>query len=301
MLPQLARRKTRLDGRIRGAFGCGTASQAGQCRLDKQQVTGKRHQVLVGHCFARRLDRMQFLAAALEAGAQVTTPDHAKGIADTLYRLRQTGQTRQLAAVAAHEKVQLVLHVTEILRQGITDRLEQLSIRPAEGTGRDTLLHLLREIVRQVRRLFHREYRRIPGRRAGNVIQHVLQQIDREVEHCRFFTLIHDLLEHAVELAEQRLRRRGGRLPVIQQCLGQRLTRVQQSPQTGGAGGAVEGIEHIADLHQRGGNVLPTNPVQQRLVIVAALMMNQLRKITVARTRPDGFCRDDGVELGCEQ
>ena len=73
-------------------------------------------------------------------------------------------------------------------------------------------------------------------------------------------------------------------------------TRIQQAPQTGGAGGAVEGIEHIGSASARWHTSCPRIQCSNAL-IVFALMMNQLRKFTIAEPGPDGFCRDDGIEL----
>ena len=295
VLPHLTRRKAWFDGCIRSTVRCGTTGQAGQCRLDKQQVAGERHQLLIGHHLARGLHRTQLLATSLEPGAQITTPDHAEGISYALYRLCQAGQACLLTAVTAHEQVELILHTAKILRQGIADCLEQFTIRATERTGRQTLMHLLGEIVRKVRRLLHSEYRRILRRRAGDVIQHVFQQVDREVEHCCLFPLVHDLLEYTVEFAEQRLCCRCRRLSIVEQCRGQRFTRVQQAAKTRGACGTVKRIEHIANLGQRRRHILAADPVQQCLVVMIALMMNQLWQITIARTRAHGFRCNNGI------
>ena len=56
----------------------------------------------------------------------------------------------------------MILHVAQVLGQGLADRLEQFAVRTTEGADRLTVLLFLREIIGQIGRLLYRHDARSP-------------------------------------------------------------------------------------------------------------------------------------------
>ena len=281
------------------AFVCATR-QTGERRLDEQQVARELHQAVFRRRLSGRLRGAKFIGTLFQTRPQIAATDHAERIADALDRCRQTGDPRELATVTAHEQIEPILHIAQVLGQRLTDRRKHLAIRPADLI--DGIRRLfIGKAVGDFRRLAHRDHRRIGRTRPGDVVEKVLEQLDRKVEHRDFLTLVDDRFEDPIELAEQGFDREARTTLVFQQHPGQRLAGIQQTPQPGRPGGTVQCVEQVVQLAERLIDILPLDQMQQGPVVVAALMVDQLRQITIPRARTDGIGRNDRVQLGREQ
>ena len=121
----------------------------------------------------------------------------------------------------------MIFHIPQILRQCIPYSLEQLAIGRTQRVEPVTLVRLLGKCIDEIYGTLDRHHCGVAGARARDVVEQVLQELDREIEHCGLLALIDYLLEHAVKPAEQRFDRDPRRLLVISQCHGKRLGGIQ--------------------------------------------------------------------------
>ena len=187
--------------------------------LDRQQHSGDLHQRGVAERHAAGQRQLQRRDLVLDALAQLAEAEHAEGVADLLQHVELRLQFLRLAAAAAHEDVQHVLDLREVLLDGHRDGVHQL-----DAGRRQAFAFLLDGIVdgqhlRELERLAHGGDAAGVGRGARDAVQEVVQQVDRRILSIALLAEVAEELELPVGLTEQALQRRRGLQAVVLQRL----------------------------------------------------------------------------------
>ena len=124
-------------------------------------------------------DLAQPLGLRLHARAQLTETEHTERVADLAQQLHLRGELLRLAGTAAHEDIEHVLDLAEILADRGGDRLHEL-----HGGRREILTLLLdafidRQQLRQAERAAHRAHAPAGGLGAADVVEEIVEQLHR--------------------------------------------------------------------------------------------------------------------------
>ena len=178
-----------------------------QLVLDADQRGGDLDQQRLARLEGAGDDLLQALGLRLHARAQVAQTQHPEGVADLAQQLDLGAELLRLGGAAAHEDIEDVLHLGEVLADGRGDRLHELHAR-----RRQVLPLLLDALIdgqqlRQPERGAHRRDARPRGLRATDVIEQVVQQLDGGRLRIPGLALLEEAADFAVAQAEQPLHR----------------------------------------------------------------------------------------------
>ena len=190
--------------------------------LDRQQHAGHLDERLLGRGFAHREHFRQIGDLLLHPLAQCAQAEHPQGVADLLQQIELRRELIDATAAAAHENVEHVLHLGQILLDGACDRVHQFDA----GRGQAFAL-VLDGIVdgqqlRQPERGAHRADAAALGGGARHVIQQIVEQIDGRVLAIAGLADLVQGLDLPVGLPEQALEGGAARQSVRAQRLDHR-------------------------------------------------------------------------------
>ena len=141
----------------------------------------------------------------LDVAAQLAEAEHAERVADLAQQLDLRAELCRLATATAYENIQRVLDLAEILADRRGNRLHQLDA----GRRQRIALFLDRLIDRQqlveAERAPHRRDPRALTVRARDVIQEIVQQLDRRSLRIARLTILVEPLELAIREPEKTL------------------------------------------------------------------------------------------------
>ncbi len=164
-------------------------------------------------------DLLQPVGFALDIAAQLAQTQHAQRVADLAQQIDLGGQLLRLTRPAAHEDVQDVLDLGQVLANGYCHGLHELHARRRQILA--LLLDALidRQQLRQSERGAHRGNARTGGLRPPDVVKKVVQQLDGRRLGIARLALLVQAAHFAIAESEQPL----DRYAAFQTVLAQRL------------------------------------------------------------------------------
>ena len=176
--------------------------------FDRQQDPRHLDQRLLGRDLAVADDAGQLGNLFLNPLAQLAEPQHSERVADFLQQLELRREFVAAPAAAAHEYIEDILDLGQILLDRGGHRAHQLHA----GRGQAFSLMLDRVVDGQqfgeLERRPHRGDTAPGGRRAGDVVQQVVEQVDRRIFAIARLAEFVQRLDLAVGLTQQTLQRR---------------------------------------------------------------------------------------------
>ncbi len=176
--------------------------------FDRQQDACHAHQGILGRRFAVGDDLRQRLNFILHPLAQLSQAEHAQRVADFLQQLQLRNQFGALAAAPAHEDVEHILHLRQVFLDGGRHGAHQFD------AGRGQAFTFVFDGVVDGQKLG--QFERGPhgadaaaaGGRARDVVQQIVEQIDRRILAVASLAEFIQRLDLPVRLAQQPLQGR---------------------------------------------------------------------------------------------
>src|SRR6185312_2606322 len=212
---------------------------------------------------AARNNLLQLLGLRLHRGAQGSEAEHAERVADLAQQVHLRPQLLRLARAAAHEDIEDILDLREVLADRRRNGLHELDARRREALA--LLLDALidRQQLRQTEGCAHRGHAGAVGFRATDVIEEVVQQLDgRDLAVARLTQLV-----QAADLAVREAEQPFDGLAALEAVLAQRLDdRTHHPPELEhrlARGRLLELLRHRGQRLQVLLDALATNPADE--------------------------------------
>src|SRR5262249_18972415 len=170
----------------------------------------------------------QPIGLGLHAGTQIPETQHPEGVADLAQQLYLGGELLRLTGTAAHEDIEHVLDLAEVLADRRGDRLHEF-----HGGGGETLTLLLDALIDgeqlgQSDRGAHRAYPAARGLGAPDVVKEVVEQLHGRGLGVASLALLVEAADLTIGEAEQALDRLAALEPVLLQRLDDRADHPPQ-------------------------------------------------------------------------
>ncbi len=185
--------------------------------LDLDQRRGHAQQRALARGRPRIHYALQVARLALHFVAQVAEAEHAERIGDLLQQLQLRSQLVDLRAALAHEDVERILHATQVFLDRRGDGLHQLDGRSRQAFARLFDAIVDRQQLGQPERRTHGGDARSGAARTRDVVEKVVEQLERRRIDVAAFALLIETLHLAIGMTEQALDRGAAFQPAFAQ------------------------------------------------------------------------------------
>ncbi|MNQ27955.1 hypothetical protein D3C85_412230 [compost metagenome] len=256
---------------------------AGQGRFDVQQRTGNIHQHGIARRLPAKVQASNHVDLIEDDLARLAETEHGQGVGNLLERRQQATQLGHLNTVAAHEQVEAVLDLHQLLAQSADHRTHGVAIRAGQaGPLLIDDIGVRQGVVETVLLLQEADAWRL-RRRLGHIEQQVLDQL----VGGRLVDAIGPLLEQAfqlfIDLAQQGAYRRAIDYSTAGQALDQTRGDLPQRTERRVFAQRLEATENPRHVTQIGRQILIANHPDQGNLQHLAQLAQQHRQLRGAQ------------------